>query len=246
MMLEIDNFEEFKVFFDVIYDITELIELQLFKSHMVCSILDKAHTRFMSVEYKSDFFPVYEVDDVESITLFAEDIHKIIKSASKIDNVFLKTNNNYLICKLESQNGNSRVFEFVLPADHIESPQPPSLSLPVKFGVELNDIKQGIKDLKIIGSDEIQFTVNDDCLSITAGVETNTNYSLMIQLRDRYDEPVSSRYTLAYIEQLMKFDKVTKWVELEMGNDFPLLYTFDDDILGMKVTGLIAPRLEVE
>ena len=149
MLLEIDNFEQFKVFFDVVYDITELVELQLFKTHMTCSILDKAHVRFMSVTFQSDFFSSYEIDDVESVTLFAEDLHKIIKSANKIDTVILMTNEDHLVCKFESNNGNSRVFEFVLPADYIESPQPPSISLPVAFELNLSDLKQGIKDLKI-------------------------------------------------------------------------------------------------
>ena len=246
MLLEIDNFEQFKVFFDVVYDITELIELQLFPNHMTCTILDKSKTRFMTVEYKKDFFALYEIDDVESVTLFSEDIHKIIKSVSKIDNVVLETNENHLICRVESQNGNSRVFEFVLPMDSIESPYPPSLSLPISLDLNLTDIKQAIKDLKIIGSGEIQFTVDGDNLSITAGIETTTNYVLMIPLPENAEEIVYSRFTLAYIEELLKFEKINKTVELQLGQNYPLSYSFEDDIMGVKVQGIIAPRLEIE
>lgn len=246
MLLEIDNFEQFKVFFEVVYDITELIELQLFKDHMFCSILDKAHTRFMTVEFKSDFFALYEVEDVESVTLFAEDIFKVIKSASKIDNVILKTNDNYLICKLESRNGNSRIFEFVLPAEYIESPQPPSLSLPVSFQLGLNEIKQGIKDLLIVGTTEIQFNIIDGLLSLTAGTEVTTNYAYNIPMDVEVDEPVVSRFTLDYIKQLLKFDKISKTGNFELGNNYPLLYSFEDEIMGVAVKGMIAPRVEVE
>ena len=245
MILEIDNFEEFKVFFDVIYDLTELIELQVFPTHMVCSILDKSHSRFMSVEYKKEFFALYEVEDVESVTLFAEDMHKIIKSVSKIENVILETNDSYLVCRIEGQNGNFRVFEFVLPADHIESPHPPNVSLPVRLYIPIKDLKQPIKDLKIIGSNEIMFTVNGSQLNITAGIETSANYTSVIPLKEDY-ESHSSKFTLDYIEQLMKFEKVSSWVEFKMGQDYPLLYAFDDDIMGVKVQGLIAPRIEVE
>lgn len=245
MLLGIDNFEQFRVFFDVVYDITDLIELQVFRDHLRCSILDKAHTRFMSVEFKKEFFAVYEVEDVESVTLFAEDLHKIIKSARKIDNVILETNENYLICKFEAQNGNSRIFEFVLPAEDIESPAPPSLSLPVTFKLSLSDLKQGIKDLGIIGSNEVKFTVNNDLLNMTAGVDTTSNYVSTIQI-DETGETVSSKYSIEYIEQLLKFDKVNKTVEFQIGDDYPLLYTVEDDIMCVKIDGLIAPRVEVE
>lgn len=246
MLLEIDNFEQFKVFFDVIYDITDLIELQLFKTHMICSILDKAHTRFMSVTFKSDFFAVYEIDDVESVTLFAEDLHKIIKSANKVDNVILQTNDNYLVCKFESKNGNSRIFEFVLPAEYIESPQPPSLSLPVKFDLDLNDLKQGIKDLKIIGSDIVQFNISENIVGLTAGIETSANYSSNISTEIECEVSSVSRFSLDYIEQLLKFEKINKTAKLSIGNDMPLLYSFEDEIMGVEVKGLIAPRIEVE
>lgn len=246
MKLGIDNFEQFKIFFDVIYDITDLIELQLYQSHMFCSILDKSHSRFMTVEYKAEFFSLYEVDEVESVTVFAEDLHKIIKSVNNVDNVLLETNDNYMICKVESRNGNSRVFEFVLPAEYIESPQPPSLTLPVALKLSLSDLKQGIKDLKIVGSDIVKFVVSENQLNILAGTEITTNYSYNCAVDVSVDWNMSSMFSLGYIEQLLKFEKINKTVELKLGNDYPLVYSFEDDIMGVKVSGLIAPRLEIE
>lgn len=246
MLLEIDNFEQFKIFFEVIFDITEYVELQLFQEYMKCSILDKAHTRFMSVTFQKEFFATYEVDDAESVTLFSEDLHKIIKSVNKIDTVVLMTNENYLICKMESDNGNSRVFEFVLPSEFIESPNPPSISLPVTLNVDVATLKQGVKDLKIVGAGEIQFNVTNNSLSITSGTEIYGNYSLNIIIDDVIEESMTSRYTLEYIEQLLNFNKINKVVELKLGNDYPLVYSFKDEIMGIEIDGLIAPRIEVE
>ena len=246
MLLGIDNFEQFKIFFDVIYDITEFVELQLFQTHMTCSILDKAHTRFMSVTFKKEFFSLYEVDGAESVTLFAEDLHKIVKSASKIDSVTLRTDESHLICKFESQNGNSRVFEFVLPSEFIESPQPPSIPLPVTYNLQLSDLRQGIKDLKIIGTNEIEFHVNDGLVKISAGTEVSTDYSSNIHVDVETDVEYSSRFTLDYIEELLKFGKINKVVEFRMGSDNPLVYSFEDEIMGVEVKGMIAPRIEID
>ena len=246
MILEIDNFDQFKIFFDVIYDITDLIEFQLFEDHIICSILDKAHTRFMSVRFNAEFFSLYEKGDDESVTLFAEDLHKIIKSVTKLDNVFLETNENYLICKLESRNGNSRIFEFVLPSEHIESPNPPSIDLPVICDLDLDDLKQSINDLKIIGSHEISFQTSPDALNITSGIEVTTNYISTIPILNSSDESVASRFSLEYLEQLLKFNKISKSGTFQLGNNYPLLYSFKDEIMGVEVNGMIAPRMELE
>ena len=246
MILGIDNFEQFKIFFDVIYDITEYVELQLFKDKVMCSILDKAHTRFMTATYQKEFFSVYEVDEAESVTLFAEDLHKIIKSVNKVDSVTMETNENYMVCKVESVNGNFRAFEFVLPSEHIESPQPPSISMPIRFDLNLSVLYQGCKDLGFIGSREIQFDIIDGTLVVTAGIEVSTKYSSTIRINPIGDGVVSSRYTLDYIEQLLKFEKINKTVEFKMGDNYPLLYSFKDDAMGVEVNGLIAPRLEID
>ena len=97
----------------------------------------------------------------------------------------------------------------------------------------------------MVGSSEILFTVNNDKLSITAGTEISTNYALTI-LVDEVDETVSSKFSIEYIEQLLSFDKIDKVVEFKMGDNYPLLYLIEDNIMGVKVNGLIAPRLEVE
>ena len=244
MLLVIDNFEQFKIFFEVIYDITELIELQLFKTHMFCTILDKARVRFMSVRYDKEFFSIYDVGDGERVTIFAEDLFKIIKSANKIDTVSIETTDDHMVCKIESNTGNSRIFEFVLPADYIESPQPPSLPQMVKFNMKLDDIKQSIKDLKIIGSGEIMFVVNNNEVNILAGVETSTKYSSNIHTDVSTDEQVSSRYSIDYIEQLLKFNKISKVITMNIGNDFPLIYSLSDVVMGVTIDGMIAPRME--
>lgn len=242
MLLEIDKFEQFKIFFDVVYDITEYVELQLFEDYMVCSILDKAHTRFMSANFSKNFFASYEVEDATSVTLFSEDLHKIIKSVSKIDNVVLMTNEEYLICKIESDNGNSRVFEFVLPSEFIESPHPPSIPLSISLKVDVGILKQSVKDLKTLNSGEVQFNVIDNNFSVTSGSEIHGKYSSSLPLEESFEENSVSNFSLEYIEQLLKFEKLSKVVELKLGNDFPLIYSFKNDDIEIK--GLIAPRLE--
>ena len=83
-------------------------------------------------------------------------------------------------------------------------------------------------------------------VSITTGIETTTNYVSNIPTDVEVDSPVSSRFSLEYVAQLLKFDKISKVVEIKTDNNFPLIYSFKDEIMGVEINGMIAPRVEVE
>lgn len=248
MQVIIDNIEQFKVFFDVVYDMaSELIELKLLPDRMTCAMLDRSKTRFFHVEYESRFFDTYDVDGEESVTIFVEDMHKLLKSCNKKDTLFMEVNDPYLLVKIVSDNGNSRIFEFVLPSDFVDSPVPPHSEFLAVFDVDVNDLKQSVKDIGLIGSDLIKFVVNGDTLNITTDNDIATSYVCSVGIDDAsVDENVSSQFGLNYIGQILKFDKISKSFTMKMKQDFPLFFTFKDELMGVSVTGMIAPILPEE
>lgn len=249
MQIIIDNVEQFKAFFDVVYDIaSELVELQLFPDRMTCSILDRSRTRFYHVNFDDDFFDMYAIDDVTSIVVFVEDFHKLLKSVNKKDTLYLEINDPYLVGKIESENGNSRIFEFVLPSDFVDSPTPPHIDLPAVFGCDVGDLEQSVKDIGLIGSDLYQFIVDGEYLTVMPSDDISTKYAntIEVELEDPLSETVSCGITLDYVEQMLKFKKINKTVKLKVGKDMPLFYIFEDKLMGVTVSGMIAPRLPEE
>ena len=249
MNIVVDNIEQFKAFFDVIYDMaSDDVELQFYADRMTCAMLDRTKTRFFHVEYESRFFSLYAVEDIESVTVSIEDIHNLLKLTNKTDVLFLEVNDPYLVAKVESKNGNTRVFEFVLPSEPITSPTPPHAEFPSIFEVDVGVLKQSVKDIKIIGTDLFKFALNKDMLTLTSDNDVATKYANTIQVltEKESDEPISAGFTLNYVEQMLKFDKISKTVELKFGNNFPLFYTFRDESMGVSVNGMIAPRIPTE
>ena len=49
-----------------------------------------------------------------------------------------------------------------------------------------------------------------------------------------------------YVEQMLKFDKISKTAQLKFGDNFPIFYTFRDESMGVAVNGMIAPRIPTE
>lgn len=249
MNIVVDNIEQFKAFFDVVYDMSsELLELQLKVDRMVCTVLDKTKTRFFHVEYDSKFFDVYSVDDDESVVIFIEDLYKLLKSCNKTDTLYLESNDPYLIAKVVSDKGNSRVFEFVLPTDFIESPVPPHADFPSVFEVDVSDLSQSVKDIALIGSDLYVFNVVNGELNITTDKDIATKYANCIVVDDfeKSEYDVSSAFTLDYVKQMLKFNKISKKVKIKLGNDLPIFYSYNDDVMGVRVSGMIAPRISEE
>ena len=244
MKIVVDNIKQFKNFFDVIYDMaSEAIELQLFPDRMVCNVLDRGRTRFNHATFNKDFFDEYEVDDVESMTVYVDDFYKLLKSCNDKDTLILEINDPYLIGKIISDNGNSRIFEFVLPSDFIDSPNAPNMDLPTILECDVGDLKQCVKDIGLIGSGLFQFNVTDENLIVTTDSDLATKYASTIDVDFEKSEVVSSMFSIEYINQMLKFDKITKTVKLELGNDMPLFYVFQDTLMGVTVTGMIAPRM---
>lgn len=249
MQIVIDNIEQFKTFFDVIYDMSsDLVELQLFPDRMVCAMLDKTKTRFFHVEYKEDFFDEYIIDDVGSVVVFVDDFVKLLKSSNKKDTLILEVNDPYLTAKIVTDKGNSRVFEFVLPSDVVQSPTPPHIDLVAEFECDVGDLKQSVKDIELIGSDLFTFVCDGKLLTVMTDRDIATKYANTIDVDylKEMDETVSASFTSDYVKQFLKFEKINKTVKLKIGQDMPVFYTFTDELMGVSINGMIAPRISSE
>ena len=246
--IEISNIEQFKTFFDVIYDTaSETIELKFLIDRMTCAVLDRSHSRFMYVEYKSFFFDKYDVDEVGSVSVSVVDMFNLLKLTNKTDTLILDFGEDIFSAEVISKTGNKRSFEFVLPYEFVNSPSLPDIALPVVFEVETSELKQSVKDISLIGTDIFQFVVAQDsltCMSDTmadTSSYSSTKYANAIECDVDAKEQLIVRFNIDYIAQMLKFEKIQKIVSIQLGEQ-ALVYKFDDDIMGVTVHGLIAPR----
>ena len=248
MQIVISNIEQFGNFFDVTYkSSSEEVELQLFPDRMVCVVLDRSRTKFFHVEFKEDFFDMYVIDDVSSITVNMDDMYKLLKSCSKKDTLILDVNDPYLVAKIESENGNSRIFEFVLPSDFVDSPELPRIELPAVCECDVNELKQSVKDIDLIGSHKFTFVADGNSLTLMPDKDISTRYANTVDVDFESEcDTVSSTFNIDFIKDMLKFDKINKTVVLKIGDDNPLLFNFKDELMGVTVSGLFAPLLSEE
>lgn len=251
MKIVISNVEQFGNFFDVIYDeSSETIELRFFMDKMTCGILNKAHTRFFYSEYESKFFDEYDVDKTQSYMVSADDFYKLMKLANKTDVLTIEFKDDLIYCELEN-NGNKRIFEFPYPYDEVSSPDFPQVALPVTIDLEIADITQTIKDIKMVGNHIFQFVVSKDTVTLMSDTTTETydtssiKYASVIEADVDYDGVLSVRFPFTAIKQMSEFRKIAKEIEIELGEK-ALIYKVEDEFMGVTVRGMIAPLIEEE
>lgn len=250
MQVIIEDIVKFKTFFDVIYDVaSDVIELQFQADKLVCSVLDRARTRFFHVEYGLDFFQNYAIERVDSISVFTEDMYNLLKLANKTDILILDFDESNMMCKLISKTGNRRIFEFGLPSVFVSSPTLPIVDVPCILKVNTFDLKQSVKDIQLIGTNIFQFVIDEESVTYMADTTTmidmasSTKYAQSIEMDTGVDEQLSVRFNLDYISQMLKFDKIDSMVELRI-DPRALFYKFENE--GVVVNGMIAPRVEEE
>lgn len=242
MLLEIDDIDSWKNFFDLIHDSTTIVELKLTQEKCGMSLLNNSHVCFYTIEYARDFFTEYQVDGVESIYIFVNDFYNILKSANSKDKLELTTSGAFLKIVLE-HDMNRRVFEIPLAEDYGDSPSPPSIDYNGSFRVSLNDLKQPCVDLdKIIRTDRFKMEVGNGELIITSPNDSMTKYAQHITV----DTSISAEsiVNLTYILDLQKLKKINNEVIFSMGKDLPLTWNIISPDEFVKVSGLIAPIIE--
>lgn len=241
MIIGVNNIDVFKIFFDVIYEDAETIEFKCSPNDIRISLLDKSHVCFYEATFDNTFFDLFDVDGVESILLYTDDLVKILKTANKKDYLTLSSDESRVVAKFERE-GNSRVFELVQSADFMDSPVPPTIDCPCEISVSFDSLIQSLKDLDIMKTGTIHMVCNGENLLISS--ETDASMKYQNSISGEITGAANAHYTINFIKKLLKFKGINNEITLKYGDDMPLSWTVAGD--GITINGLIAPRMVEE
>ena len=239
MIVGIDDISIFKIFFDVIMEECETVELVSNSMGMKVSLLDKGHTCFYEVFYENTFFDLFDVEGTEIMSLFIDDLYKILKTAGKNDYLTLSSDDTRVIAKFEN-GSNTRVFELTQSVDFTDSPTPPSLNNNCEVTLSIDDLSQSLKDLDIFKAGTIHFVCKDGNFTMATDTNADMKYNHVIEMET--DGEGDSYYTSDYLKKLTKFKSIDKNVILQFGDTMPLSWSIKND--DVTVSGLIAPRIQ--
>ncbi len=214
--------------------------------------MDPANIAMVLYDLLASAFVNYECTSDSKITLNIPYFVSILKRAGNGDSVELKLvdGTNSLIVKMTGDS--TRTFTLPLLEMYGKTVTPPGeLEEGFKAEVEVESatMREGVKDSLMV-SDCVLLSCDNNAFVMKALSDTNeVNLQLSKEspslIKMNSSEPVKSKYSLEYLDKMMKVSKVAKTVTAHFANDFPLKLDYST-MDKLKISFILAPRIDVD
>ena len=204
--------------------------------------LDKSHITFISLEWKSHLFDMYQCSEPISFCVDASELLKIIKRIKSDDILSAGLDEGNLIL---TYNGDStRTFKLRLIDVEYETPVPPTVEYPVHLSIPTDVFNDALIDAELYG-EKISLSVDNDYFITSADGEFGVNHNRYLH-GESIGDYVKSTYAIPKIKEMLKGKSLSHEVKLGLGDNLPLTLEYHSPTNDYKLGFLLAPRLEVE
>jgi len=205
--------------------------------------VDPAHIAMVDLSLAKDAFEDFKAEDAE-IGLDIDKLSQFLKLARGDDIVDMKHDEEKR--RLNIVVGDITRRMSLIDTTGMSDPKVPSLNLPAKVTVKVDDLVQGIKASETV-SDHIALTVTPEAFEMTCeGDMDQVNWKKAKKDLEELESPSSVRslFPLEYFANMLKAVPSGSSVTMHLGNDYPVRVEFK--IAGGKgeVRYLLAPRIE--
>lgn len=234
-----------KLFSDIIGIISEMVlevKLKINKEGMKIVAVDPANVAMIIFSLPISAFSQLEAED-EEIGVNLENLKAVLRRCSSNSNLVMSTEENFL--KIEIIDKIKR--EFTLTMLDLESREKPIPDLEFSTKIEMNgmDFSEAVEDCSVV-ADSCSFEADADKFAISAKGPLNSarlGYS-SDEIHIESPNASKSKYSLEYLQKMIKATKITDKVIINFGNDYPLKLEFNTPMINLGF--ILAPRIETE
>ncbi|MDY6788447.1 MAG: proliferating cell nuclear antigen (pcna) [Candidatus Nanohaloarchaea archaeon] len=241
---KLDDTNDFKKCLQVISNLISEGKFQASGKGLRLKAADPAMAAMVDFQMEKQAFEEYQAED-EEIAINLEKLYSIVRRVKSSDILSLELNDSQLVIKME--NGSQRKFSLPLLNIDEEVPETEGLDFNTRADLRSSLFSEGIKDASII-SDSITVTAEDKELKIVAegnnsGSEFKIDSNSEGVMEMETNGKAESMYSLDYLKKIMKAEKLSDTVKLQLGNEFPMRVDFEvPDKLQLGF--ILAPRIE--
>jgi proliferating cell nuclear antigen len=214
--------------------------------------MDPANVAMVLYDLLASAFVEYECTAESKLTINIPYLVSILKRSGAGDRVELKLLDGSNSMTIKMVGDSTRTFTLPLLEAHGSAVNPPaklSDGFKSEVEVEASVLREGAKDALMVSDCVLLSSTNDSfvmkALSDTNEVNLQLGKDSPSLLRLESKEPVKSKYSLEYIDKMMKVSKIVKTVTIKFANEYPLQldYAAMDKL---KVSFILAPRIDTE
>jgi proliferating cell nuclear antigen len=242
MLLKLDHPKLFSEIIGIISELVLEVKLKVSKEGLSIIAIDPANVAMVSFKLPNTAFSELEIEGKEVLGVSLESLKAVLRRIHSGSILIITREENEL--KLQIKDKVTREFNLALIDVEGEEKEIPNLEFSSKIEMSSLDFSEAIEDCSVV-ADSCSFVSEADKFVIQAKGSLNSFKSefssdeLNIQA-----ETANSKYSLEYLQKMIKATKLTDKVKINFSNDYPLRLDFVTPFI--ELSFILAPRVDSE
>jgi len=242
MLLKLDHP---KLFSDIISIISEMVlevRIKVNREGMGIIAIDPANVAMISFKLPASAFSELDVENEEVLGVSLDSLKAVLRRIKAGSILTITKQENEL--KLLIQDKINKEFNLALIEIEGEEKEIPVLDFVSKIEMPSLDFAETIEDCAVV-ADSCSFISEPDKFLMTAKGSLNSFKSEFTgDAIDIQAQEATSKYSLEYLQKMIKATKITDKIKINFSSDYPLKLEFNTPFI--ELSFILAPRVETE
>lgn len=222
------------------------------KNGLALIAMDPANVAMIIYNLLASAFTEYESTSDTQITVNISYLVSILKRAGPNDSVEFKLLDGGNALSIKMTGDSTRTFTLPILESRGNTVNPPERlaeGFKAEVEIEAGVMREGVKDAMMV-SDCVSMLCDNGNFIMTSMSDTN-EASLKLGkespslIKMSTNESVKSKYSIEYLDKMMKASKVTKTVKIKFANNYPMQMDYSA-LDKLKINFILAPRIDTE
>jgi len=242
MLLKLENPKIFSEIISIISELVLEVRVKVKGEGVSIVAVDPANVAMVSFKLPNTFFSSFEVSKDEILGVSLESLKAVLRRCKAGSMLIISREESSL--KLEIVDKIKREFNLALIEVEGEEKEVPSLEFTSKIEMSSSDFAEAIED-SIVVADACSFVSKPDRFSIEAkGALNSFKAEFSSDEVNIESEEARAKYSLEYLQKMIKATKLTDKVKINFSSDYPLRLDFSAPYF--ELSFILAPRVETE
>lgn len=241
MLLKLEHPKLFSEVISIISDLVLEVRLKVDKEGLKIMAIDPANVAMISFKLPASAFSELEVDNPEVLGVSLDNLKSVLRRVKSGSILVITRQENEL--RLEIQDKIKREFNLALIEIEGEEKEIPNLDFVSKIEMSSTDFSEAIEDCSVV-ADSCSFISEPDKFIIQAKGSLNSFKSEFGDEVNIQAESANSKYSLEYLQKMVKATKLVDKLVINFSPDYPLKLDFNTPVL--ELSFILAPRVENE
>jgi proliferating cell nuclear antigen len=241
MKLKLDNPKIFSEIVSIISEMVLEVRIKVSTGGLSITAIDPANVAMILFSLPADAFSELEVEKEEVLGVSLDNLKAVLRRVKAGSVLSMEKEENNL--KLTIQDKIKKEFSLALIDVEGDEKPIPSLNFVSKVEMTSIDFSEAVEDCSVV-ADSCSFVSSPDSFVIQGKGSLNSFKSQFTDEVNIQAEEAASKYSLEYLQKMVKGTKLTDKVVLNFGNDYPLKLEFNTPKVSLNF--ILAPRVETE